>query len=95
MPASTSFRAVSSSVSRWPALSSSGRSLLLLDEPLSNLDAKLREETRSALRNLHSSTRVTTIYVTHDQGEAMGMSDRIAVLNQGSTSSGRCTGRDI
>lgn len=57
--------------------------LLLLDEPLSNLDAKLREETRSALRNLHGSTRVTTIYVTHDQGEAMAMSTRIAVLNKG------------
>jgi len=57
--------------------------LLLLDEPLSNLDAKLREETRSALRVLHKSTQVTTIYVTHDQSEAMGMSDRIAVLYKG------------
>jgi ABC-type Fe3+/spermidine/putrescine transport system ATPase subunit len=57
--------------------------LLLLDEPLSNLDAKLREETRAALRELHHSTRVTTIYVTHDQGEAMAMSDRIAVLHKG------------
>jgi iron(III) transport system ATP-binding protein len=57
--------------------------LLLLDEPLSNLDAKLREETRAALRGLHQSTRVTTIYVTHDQNEAMAMSSRIAVLYQG------------
>ncbi|HLH30798.1 MAG TPA: ABC transporter ATP-binding protein [Terriglobia bacterium] len=57
--------------------------LLLLDEPLSNLDAKLREETRAALRTLHMSTRVTTIYVTHDQSEAMAMSDRIAVLHKG------------
>ena len=57
--------------------------LLLLDEPLSNLDAKLREETRAALRSLHSTTKVTTIYVTHDQSEAMSMSDRIAVLNAG------------
>jgi iron(III) transport system ATP-binding protein len=57
--------------------------LLLLDEPLSNLDAKLREETRAALRQLHQSSRVTTIYVTHDQDEAMAMSDRIAVLHQG------------
>jgi iron(III) transport system ATP-binding protein len=57
--------------------------LLLLDEPLSNLDAKLREETRAALRLLHKSTGVTTIYVTHDQGEAMAMSDRIAVLHRG------------
>ena len=57
--------------------------LLLLDEPLSNLDAKLREETRAALRALHNATGVTTIYVTHDQTEAMGMSDRIAVLSRG------------
>jgi iron(III) transport system ATP-binding protein len=57
--------------------------LLLLDEPLSNLDAKLRAETRAALRLLHQSTLVTTIYVTHDQDEAMAMSDRIAVLNRG------------
>jgi len=57
--------------------------LLLLDEPLSNLDAKLREETRAALRALHNATHVTTIYVTHDQAEAMAMSDRIAVLHKG------------
>jgi len=58
-------------------------SLLLLDEPLSNLDARLREETRTALRTLHETTGVTTIYVTHDQAEAMAMSSRIAVLNNG------------
>jgi iron(III) transport system ATP-binding protein len=57
--------------------------LLLMDEPLSNLDAKLREETRAVLRVLHSCSGVTTLYVTHDQAEAMGMSDRIAVLNRG------------
>lgn len=57
--------------------------LLLLDEPLSNLDAQLRAETRTTLRLLHGSTRVTTIYVTHDQNEAMAMSDRIAVLHRG------------
>lgn len=57
--------------------------LLLLDEPLSNLDAKLREETRGMLRSLHGSTGVTTVYVTHDQAEAMGMSDRIALLYAG------------
>jgi len=57
--------------------------LLLLDEPLSNLDAKLREETRAMLRALHVSDSRTTIYVTHDQAEALGMSDRIAVLNKG------------
>ena len=57
--------------------------LLLLDEPLSNLDAKLRGETRAMLRSVHDATAVTTIYVTHDQEEALGMSDRIAVLNGG------------
>jgi iron(III) transport system ATP-binding protein len=57
--------------------------LLLLDEPLSNLDAKLRGETRTMLRAVHISSEVTTIYVTHDQEEALGMSDRIAVLNSG------------
>jgi iron(III) transport system ATP-binding protein len=57
--------------------------LLLLDEPLSNLDAKLREETRAMLRDLHRSTGITTVYVTHDQTEAMAMSDRIAILNRG------------
>ncbi len=57
--------------------------LLLLDEPLSNLDAKLRGETRTMLRAVHSASKVTTIYVTHDQEEALGMSDRIAVLNAG------------
>jgi iron(III) transport system ATP-binding protein len=57
--------------------------LLLLDEPLSNLDAKLRQETRAALRLLHTSTRVTTIYVTHDQREALAISNRIAVLQKG------------
>ncbi|EKP94099.1 ABC transporter ATP-binding protein [Thermaerobacter subterraneus] len=57
--------------------------LLLLDEPLSNLDAKLREDTRSEIRRLQLSAGITTLYVTHDQAEAMAMSDRIAVLNQG------------
>jgi len=57
--------------------------LLLLDEPVSNLDAKLRGETRAMLRAVHNASSVTTIYVTHDQEEALGMSDRIAVLNAG------------
>jgi iron(III) transport system ATP-binding protein len=57
--------------------------LLLLDEPLSNLDAKLRGETRTMLRAVHNASAVTTIYVTHDQEEALGMSDRIAVLQSG------------
>jgi len=57
--------------------------ILLLDEPLSNLDAKLREDTRAMLRTLRRANSPTTVYVTHDQTEAMGMSDRVAVLNQG------------
>ena len=57
--------------------------LLLLDEPLSNLDAQLREHMRAELKRIQSEWGVTTIYVTHDQAEAMAISDRIAVLNQG------------
>jgi len=57
--------------------------LLLLDEPLSNLDAKLRERARSWLRHLQRNLRVTTVYVTHDQSEALALSDRIAVMNGG------------
>jgi iron(III) transport system ATP-binding protein len=57
--------------------------VLLLDEPLSNLDANLREEMRYEIRRLHDAFRITTVYVTHDQAEAMVTSDRIAVMNQG------------
>jgi iron(III) transport system ATP-binding protein len=57
--------------------------LLLLDEPLSNLDASLREEMRAELRRLQQQIGVTTVYVTHDQGEALAMSDRIAVMEKG------------
>lgn len=57
--------------------------LLLLDEPLSNLDAKLRESLRDDLLALHKNTGSTTLYVTHDQSEAMSMSDRIIVMNNG------------
>ena len=57
--------------------------LLLLDEPLSNLDARLRDTMREELRHIVKSLGITTIFVTHDQIEAMGMADRIAVLNQG------------
>jgi iron(III) transport system ATP-binding protein len=56
---------------------------LLLDEPLSNLDAHLREEMRFEIRRLHEEYRITTVYVTHDQAEAMVIADRIAVMNQG------------
>ena len=57
--------------------------IFLLDEPLSNLDAKLRVQMRAELQQLHREIESTTIYVTHDQEEAMTMSDRIAILNDG------------
>jgi iron(III) transport system ATP-binding protein len=57
--------------------------LLLLDEPLSNLDAKLREETRDQIRALQKQLGITTIYVTHDQEEALAVSDRMAVMYDG------------
>ena len=57
--------------------------VLLLDEPLSNLDASLREEMRAEIRRLHDEFRITTVYVTHDQSEAMVTSDRIVVMNAG------------
>jgi iron(III) transport system ATP-binding protein len=57
--------------------------VLLLDEPLSNLDANLREEMRFEIRRLHDAFNFTTVYVTHDQSEAMVTSDRIAVMNKG------------
>jgi iron(III) transport system ATP-binding protein len=57
--------------------------VLLLDEPLSNLDANLREEMRYEIRRLHDEFHITTVYVTHDQAEAMVTSDRIAVMNAG------------
>ncbi len=57
--------------------------ILLLDEPLSNLDANLREEMRFEIRRLHEKFAITTLYVTHDQAEAMVISDRIAVLEGG------------
>ena len=57
--------------------------VLLLDEPLSNLDAALREQMCAELRKLHERLRLTTLYVTHDQAEALSLSDRIAVMREG------------
>ncbi len=57
--------------------------VFLLDEPLSNLDAQLRDETRVELKRLHQQVGITTLYVTHDQVEAMTLADQIVVLNQG------------
>jgi iron(III) transport system ATP-binding protein len=58
--------------------------VLLFDEPLSNLDAKLRVQMRQEIRDLQRRLEITTVYVTHDQEEAMAVSDRIAVMSQGS-----------
>lgn len=58
-------------------------SVLLMDEPLSNLDAKLRVEMRSAIREVQKQVGITTVYVTHDQEEALAVSDRIAVMKDG------------
>ena len=57
--------------------------VLLLDEPLSNLDAHLRAEMRSEIRSLQQRLSITTLFVTHDQDEALAMSDRVGVMNQG------------
>jgi iron(III) transport system ATP-binding protein len=57
--------------------------VLLMDEPLSNLDAKLRLEMREAIKDIQRNVGITTVYVTHDQEEAMAVSDRIAVMNAG------------
>jgi iron(III) transport system ATP-binding protein len=57
--------------------------ILLLDEPLSNLDAKVRIQVRAEIRKLQKDLGITTVYVTHDQEEALTLSDRIAVFNQG------------
>ncbi|CAN0373664.1 unnamed protein product, partial [Phaeothamnion confervicola] len=56
---------------------------LLMDEPIGALDAKLREEMRTELKRLHIENEATTVYVTHDQVEAMSMADRIAIMNDG------------
>ena len=57
--------------------------VLLFDEPLSNLDAKLREQMRSEVRRLQRRLNITSVYVTHDQAEAMALSDRIVVMESG------------
>src|SRR5499433_609811 len=58
-------------------------SVLLLDEPLSNLDAKLREELREEIREIQRRLAITAVFVTHDQEEALTLSDRVAVMNAG------------
>ncbi len=61
----------------------SERPLVLMDEPLSNLDAKLRSEIRSEIRALNKSLGITVVYVTHDQSEALSMSDKVVLMNAG------------
>jgi multiple sugar transport system ATP-binding protein len=74
---------VSVSVSPWVAPSCAQPQVFLMDEPLSNLDAKLRVQTRTQIASLQRRLGVTTVYVTHDQTEAMTMGDRVAVLKDG------------
>jgi putative spermidine/putrescine transport system ATP-binding protein len=78
-----SFPAVSSSGWPSPARSLSSPPLVLMDEPLSNLDAKLRLEMRAEIRRIHNMLGTTTIYVTHDQDEALSLADRVVVMRAG------------
>jgi iron(III) transport system ATP-binding protein len=78
-----SCRAASGSAWRWRARIVIEPGVLLFDEPLSNLDARLRVQMRHEIRSLQRRLGITTIYVTHDQEEAMAVSDRIVVMNQG------------
>ena len=73
----------SANVSRWPGRSCASPAVFCMDEPLSNLDAKLRGETRAELVELHRRLDSTFLYVTHDQVEAMTMGTRIAVMSAG------------
>ena len=73
------------SASAWPSPApwSRSRRCLLLDEPLSNLDAKLRANARDELKDFQRSSNITAVFVTHDQIEAMGLGDRIVVMSDG------------
>ena len=77
------FRAGSSSGWRWPAPSCRDPKVLLLDEPLSNLDARLREEMQVELIDIHRRIGLTTLFVTHDQDEALSLADRVVLMNAG------------
>ena len=69
--------------------------VFLMDEPLSNLDAKLRVQTRSEIKHLQQQVGTTTVYVTHDQIEAMTMGDRVAVMHDGRARAGRGHAHDL
>ena len=75
--------AASASASRWAARSCAIPRVFLFDEPLSNLDAKLRVDMRTEIKRLHATTGTTIVYVTHDQIEAMTLATKIAVLKDG------------
>ena len=76
-------RAASASASRWAARSCATRKAFLMDEPLSNLDAKLRVQMRAEVSRIQHRLGTTTVYVTHDQTEAMTLGDRVAVMRAG------------
>ena len=78
-----SCRAASASASPWAAPSCASRQVFLFDEPLSNLDAKLRGHMRSELKELHRRLDATFVFVTHDQVEAMSLADRIIIMSAG------------
>ena len=69
--------------------------VLLLDEPFGALDAQVRRELRSWLREIHNKTGHTTVFVTHDQEEALELADRVVVMNKGRDRAGRHAGRDL
>jgi sn-glycerol 3-phosphate transport system ATP-binding protein len=78
-----SCRAASASAWPWAAPSCASRQVFLFDEPLSNLDAKLRAQTRLEIQKLHRELGVTSLFVTHDQVEAMTLAQRMIVMNAG------------
>ena len=81
--AARSSPAASASASPWAARSCAIPKVFLFDEPLSNLDAKLRVQMRTEIKRVHQKVRTTTVYVTHDQVEAMTLADRVVVMNAG------------
>ena len=91
----TNFPAASASAWRWPVRWSSGRALLLLDEPMAALDKKLRGETQFELMELQRRLGLTFIIVTHDQSEAMTVADRIARDGSRPADAGRAARRDL
>ena len=93
--ARSSCPAGSSSASRWPAPSSPSPTVLLLDEPLSALDRRLRQEMQVELRRIQRESGLTTIFVTHDQEEALTLSDHVAILDNGRIVQDGAPARDL